>query len=258
MGSNKMFSICVQFKWGRTGTYSSDVGFEVGNCVIVAVEGGIDLGMVARSEEVESQLLDDVSTEGCVLRVAKEEEVSAWKGELVAKETTARRLANKILPENTSNVRVLNAEYRFDEKVVILLYTRSGEPKLAPSMPKLHSTFSQCEVRLNEVRPPPAPVALPTPAPAYPRHSFQQRLRALPNNTALKVQRPPTGHAHSREESMDSVFSSYVLFFFFFAFVNIIGSMKRERLFSVSSQRFSQPCCVSHGDDHRWPKLLET
>ena len=197
-------TVCVQFKWGRTATFSGGKkAWAVGDVVIVrlSAEGegtGLDVGMVAWAKPAVQA--KGAKVVGTVKRVARPEEAKKWGKELVAKETAARDLAAAVLPENATNIRVLHCSYRFDEKALALFYSPSGVPNLKPSLPKLKKAFPSKAIDLIPFETPEAEPAQYFATP--PTHQSYPPLPPPTNNFALG--RPQ----HAREQSMDSVFSS--------------------------------------------------
>eukprot|EP01064_Diplonema_japonicum_P002119 TRINITY_DN1135_c0_g1_i3.p1 TRINITY_DN1135_c0_g1~~TRINITY_DN1135_c0_g1_i3.p1 ORF type:complete len:294 (+),score=65.31 TRINITY_DN1135_c0_g1_i3:67-882(+) len=139
MLNNGVLVVCVQFKWGRVGTYRVPGNMDIavlrtGVPVVVedVYEGtkGSDLGIVA------GQVLEpSVEQLACpfLLRVAGQEELAQWA---VQNSSTEKQICEMIflLPE-AAGIPLKRCEYRFDMKLVSLHIT-------AMLLPRYNAIFS--------------------------------------------------------------------------------------------------------------------
>ena len=162
----------VQFKWGRTELFTSTTTAEYGEHVMVESENkGFDLGAVISCKELDPT---DESSKNLkkIFRFATSEESEYWEGEVVKREVSARITANTILPENSTNIRVIHASYTFDATMLYLHYEPSGGSiNLSPYMSDLRKAFPESEVRMTmleskkEEKTTPPPMPFPRQAP---------------------------------------------------------------------------------------------
>ena len=194
----------VQFKWGRTEFFTSTVEYKHGDHVMIEAENkGLDLGAVVSCEEVvnSDERLNGVRS---IYRFATTAESEYWEGAIVEREINARMVANKILPENSTNIRVMHTSYTFDSSRLYLHYEPSGgKINLSPYMSDLAKAFPEAEVKMIVIE---TEKTTPTPTP-FPHHTtsvFGSVCECSDCNSKYSRPSIPKRPYHTRMSSGDS------------------------------------------------------
>jgi hypothetical protein len=143
--------VLVQFKCHQA-EYSSTVGLEKGQYVVVQGDRGIDVGVVIRiNTDVVKSYVERTGPCGNILRHATQREVDYWATDLKADEAAAVDLCQQRVLRLHLNMEVRQAEYQFDKKKLTFYYDAKSRVDFVQLLKELYREYG-CRIWMEKVR----------------------------------------------------------------------------------------------------------
>lgn len=141
----------VQFKCHQA-EYSSSVGVEKGQYVVVQGDRGIDVGVVIRvNSDIQKSYVEKTGPSGNILRHATQREVDYWATDLKADEAAAVEMCQQRVIRLHLNMEVRQAEYQFDKKKLTFYYDAKSRVDFVQLLKELYREYG-CRIWMEKVR----------------------------------------------------------------------------------------------------------